>query len=255
MKIFLLLLFLASFFAISNPTFASIYVEPGVGILWENSKFWQNTPTTAYEHDGQGVGAEVFGRAGFGIKNLRFGAVGSITKLSERHRRRASLSIPDYGTYSGSFTQKLFGPYFGLLSPGGGARFFGEYYTYVSRNTTYYDGDTKNPFQKYDQEYGYGWGIGFGIYRSLFGSSLLYRNLRFNEYDFKNIETRGALRNEIFTRQQIHEIVFQISIPFDTAGLGGGKGDSGDKLQSGKGDNGLFDTVIKALIKPSKSGK
>lgn len=253
MKIFLLAFFWASL--ISSPSSASIFVEPGAGILWESSKFHQNNATQSYEHDGQGVGAEVFARAGFGIRNLRFGATGSITKLSERHRRRSNLSIPDYATYSGSFNQKLFGPYFGLLSPGGGARFFGEYYTYAARNVTYYDGDNKNPFHKYDQEHGYGWGIGMGIYRSLFGSSLLYRNLRFNEYDFKNYENRTDLSNQIITRQQIHEIIFQISIPFDTAGWGGGKDSGGDKLQSGKGDAGLFETILKSLFKGGKSSK
>lgn len=246
MKIFLLLFFWASL--ISPKVHANIFAEPGVGLLWESSSFHQNNPTQSINHDGQGVGAEVFGRAGFGIKNLRFGVVGSITKLSERHRSRYNLSIPDYNTYSGSFTQRLFGPHFTLLSPGAGARFFGEFYSFAARNVTYYDNDVKNPFHKYDEERGSGWGIGVGIYRSLFGSSLLYRNLRFNQYDFKNLETRPEMNNQIFTRQQVHEIVFQISIPLDTAAIGGGK-DSGSKLQSGKGEAGLFESVLKAIFK------
>ncbi len=230
--------------------FSSLFLEPGVGGIYESSKFTQNTPSTATEHKGLGLGAEVLGRAGFGIGVFRFGLVGAMSAISERHQTNKYVNnVPDYATYSNSISQTLLGPYFALVDGKTGLRLFGEYYQYTHRKYTYAELDKSNPFRKYDEQDGYGFGIGVGAYYQFFAATIGYRNLRFNEYDFKNDSVRTDLRNNTFSREQVHEMIIQISVPIEIGfSKAMAKASSAGAISKAPTEKNIFSEITKSIV-------
>lgn len=233
---------------LSLPTLAAVFVEPGVGLVYDDSRFRQDNATQSIEHDGRALGGELFGRAGLGLGSLRFGLTGSYSVSSLRHRTRYDRVVTHYGSYSNTFHQRLIGPHLGLVSVGTGVRLFGEYYTYAQRTSRYNDGDNMNHFYKYDELHGRGWGLGLGIYRLFGASSIMYRNLVFNEFDFKG-SNRTDVLNQDFKPQQIHEIIFQLSFPLDAVGRLMGKSAEGGAVSAGKTGEGFWRGIGDLLLK------
>lgn len=236
----LILILLAPLKAIS-----ALFLEPGVGMFFDRSSF-NASDEKQYDHEGSGAGGEVLARAGIGIGGLRLGVVGSYSKISERHRRKevSDKYFPDVSTYSNTFEQRLFGWHAALFESKSGARIFGEGYTTVHRKSTYWDADKTSPFKKHDEQDGYGYGVGVGYYRLFAAATVMYRNLRFNEWDFKDYESRSEIKIQNFSRQQVHEFIFQISFPFDT---GGSKGSGSGAVAGAVSKKTSGDSVGKAI--------
>lgn len=233
------------FLIVSLPVFAGVFLEPGVGLLYDYSRYNQNSPEQTFEHRGHGLGGEIFGRAGLGIGPVKMGVTGNYASLSEGHRTRYRSTVSDYAHYSNSFKQDLLGYYLGFNDPKTGGRWFGEYYSHAHRKTSYSDGDNHNHLHQDDHEKGHGFGIGVGVARPLFGFSLVYRDIKFTDYLFKDADSRADLRNQVFEVHHVHQFLMQLSIPFELFGpksVGGGKGISSP-----------FDGLEKIFSGPKKS--